>query len=93
MENPTHSFRETNLVLRFYELQIKSKTVISWSLQKKKEGIFCSNYFVKISFFLIFVFYQCISVLNTLLEYAYFYISKNITSYAFLLVFNIVESF
>ena len=32
------------------------------------------------------------SVLNKLLEYKYFYISKNITSYTFLLVFEIVES-
>ena len=32
------------------------------------------------------------SVLNTLLEYTYFYISKNITSYTFLLVFKIFES-
>ena len=30
MENPTHSFREINLVLRFIsDLQIKSKTVMS----------------------------------------------------------------
>ena len=40
MENPTHSFRETNLVLQLMqESQIKSKTVMSWSSQKKKEGI------------------------------------------------------
>ena len=32
------------------------------------------------------------SVLNTLSEYTYVYISKNITSYTFLLVFKIVES-
>ena len=31
------------------------------------------------------------SALNTLSEYIYFYISKNITSYTFLLVFKIVE--
>ena len=33
------------------------------------------------------------SVLNTLSEHPYFYISKNITSYTFLLLFKIVESF
>ena len=33
------------------------------------------------------------SVLNTLSEYTYFCISKKITSYTFLLVFKIVESF
>ena len=32
------------------------------------------------------------SVLDTLSEYTYFYILKNITSYTFLLVFKIVES-
>ena len=32
------------------------------------------------------------SVLNTLSEYRYFYISEIITSYTFLLVFKIVES-
>ena len=32
-------------------------------------------------------------VLNTLLEYTNFYISKNIASYTFLLVFKIVKSF
>ena len=32
------------------------------------------------------------SVLNTLSEHTYFYISKNVTSYTFLHVFKIVES-
>ena len=32
------------------------------------------------------------SVLNTLLEYTYFYISKDITSYTFLRVYKIVEN-
>ena len=32
------------------------------------------------------------SVLNTFSEHTYFYISKNITSYKFWLVFKIVES-
>ena len=45
MENPAHSFRETNLVLQLIkEEQIKSKTV-------KKEGIFCTVYFVQRKFF------------------------------------------
>ena len=52
MENPTHSFRETNLVLQLIkESQIKIKTVMSWSLRKKKEGIFCTVYFVRREFF------------------------------------------
>ena len=45
MENPTHTFRETNLVLQFIKyLQIKSKSVMSWSSRKKKQGI--NVYFV-----------------------------------------------
>ena len=32
------------------------------------------------------------SLLNTVSEYTHFYISKNITSYTFLLVFKFVES-
>ena len=35
MENPTHSFRETNLVIqlkiKLNQLQIKCKSVMSWS--------------------------------------------------------------
>ena len=47
IENPTHSFREMNLVLQLIqESQIKNKTVMSWRSQKKKEGIFCAVYFV-----------------------------------------------
>ena len=33
------------------------------------------------------------SVLNTLSEYTYFYITKDITSYTFSLVFKIVKSY
>ena len=52
MENPTHNFRETNLVLQFIrESQIKSKTVMSWSSLKKKEVIFCTVYIVQRKFF------------------------------------------
>ena len=48
MENPTYNFRETNLVLQLMqELQIKSKTVISWSWKKKKRAFFCTVYFVR----------------------------------------------
>ena len=43
MENPIYSFRETNLELQLrQESQIKSKTVISWSSRKKKQGILCT---------------------------------------------------
>ena len=43
MENPTHSFRETNLMLQLIqESQIKSKTVMSWSSRMKKRAFFVS---------------------------------------------------
>ena len=52
MENPTHSFRETNLVLQLKEeSQIKSKTVISWSSREEKEDIFCTIYFAQRKFY------------------------------------------
>ena len=69
MENPTHSFRETNLVLQLPCTTIKSETAISWSSRKKK---FSTVYFVR----------ECTN----------FYTSKNITSFTFLLVLEIVES-
>ena len=58
IENPTHNFKETNLVLQFIqEWEIKSKTVMSWTSQKKKAGIFYTVYFFQRKFFLTFVFY------------------------------------
>ena len=48
MENPEHSFRETDLVLQLIEEpQIKSKTVMSWSSRKETEGFFGTTYFVR----------------------------------------------
>ena len=82
METP-HIVLKTNLVLQLIqELQIKSKTVMSWSSGKKKDGIFCTAYFVRRKFYLTFVFFfSMCSVLHTLSEYTYFYISKSIASY------------
>ena len=65
---------------------------MSWSLRKKKEGIFCTVYFDRRNFFLHLCFISILSVLNTLSEYKYFYISKSISSYTFLLVFKIDEN-
>ena len=61
MENPTHSFRETNLVLQLIlELQIKSKTVMSCSSRKKKEDGFLYCLFSPMEIFLSFVLFQFI---------------------------------
>ena len=62
----------------------------SWSWRKK--GDFLYRLFCPKKVFLAFAFISIHSLLNTLSEYTYFYISKNITSYTFLLVFKIVES-
>ena len=62
MENPTYSFRKTNLVLHLiWESQTKSKTVMSWSSWMKKRvhflySLFCPNEI----FFNICVLSQCI---------------------------------
>ena len=56
-------------------------------LAKEKRGIFCTVYFVHSLCFI-----SMYSVLNTLSEYTCFYISKNFTSYTFLLVSKIVEN-
>ena len=64
IENPPYSFRETNLVLQLIkELQIKSKTVIVGTRKKKKDGIFCTIYFVRRNFI---CFISMSSVLNIL---------------------------
>ena len=80
MENPTKSFRETNLVLQLIEeSQIKSKTVMSWSSRKKKEGIFRTVYFVRKEFFFKdLCFISMYSVLNTISHYTHFHISKTL---------------
>ena len=47
MEDLTHNFRETILVLQLIqESRINSKTVMNWSSRKKKEGTFCNVYCV-----------------------------------------------
>ena len=60
MENATRTFREMNVVLQLvYKLQIKYKTLISWSLRKKKECIFCNVFFIWKTFFNICVLSWC----------------------------------
>ena len=86
MQNPTYCFRERNLVPQLLELQINSKTVMSWSSQKKKMAFFVPFILSERNFFKI-CFILMHSVLNTLLEYTYFYISENITSYTFVACF------
>ena len=59
MGNPTHFFREINLMFQLVlESWIRSKSVMSWNTQKKKECIFWNVYFVQRKFLLTFVFYH-----------------------------------
>ena len=91
MENPTYSFRETNLMIKLIqESQIKSKTVMSWSSRKKKEGIFYTVYFARKELFWDLCFISVYSVLNALSEYKS-YISKTLLHNLLLLVSKIVE--
>ena len=60
MENPIYIFREMDGVIQLIEeSQIKSKPLMNWS-SRKKEGIFCTVYFVGRKFFNICVLSQCI---------------------------------
>ena len=65
---------------------------MSQSSRKEKEDNFCTVYFFRRKFFLHLCFISVYSVLNKISEYTYFHISKNITSYTFLLVIKLVES-
>ena len=79
--------------LRFSLLRSKSKTVMSWSSRKKKECIFCNDYFcLKNFFFNICVLSQCV-VCWINFENIYFYILKNITSYDFCLFLISLKAF
>ena len=61
MGNPTHSFREKNLVPQpIEESQIKSKTVMSYSLRKKKRHFLYRLFCLKATFLKIYVLSQCI---------------------------------
>ena len=86
MENSTHSFREKNLVLQLMQgSQIKGKkNCDELELVKEKIGHFLYRLFCPKGIFLRFVFYSnVLYIVNTISEYTYFYISKNITSYTF----------
>ena len=94
MENPTHSFRETNLVLQPYKNR-KFKVKLRWvgARERKKRAFFVPIILSKGNFFNICVLSQCklywIPFQNI---YTFSYIIKDITLYTFSLIFKIVES-
>ena len=69
------------------------KLKVNWwwlgARKRKKRAFFCTVYVVERNFFKHSSFISMYNILNTLSEYIYFYISKNITSYNFLLVLKI----
>ena len=73
-------------------MQIKSKTVMSWSSRKKKEGIFCTVYFVRRNFFNICVLSQCIVYWTHFQNIHNFTYQKILLHTLLLLVFKTVES-
>ena len=64
---------------------------MTWSSRKKEDSTFLYRLFFPKEIFLTFMLYL-ICVLDTLSKYTYFYISKNINSYTFSLVFKFVKS-
>ena len=78
MENPTYVFRKMSFELQFiWESWMKNSDL---KLAKEKSVHFSSVHFA------------VRKVLNKPSKYVYFYISKNTTSYVFLLVFKVVKS-
>ena len=93
LENPTHAFTETSVVLQFtQEPWIKNETVMSWSWRKKKVYIFPTFILTQGNFVAFLYFISVHRVLNKFSECIDFYISKTITSYNLLLVFKIVKT-
>ena len=91
IENPTHSFRETNLVPQpIEESQIKSKTVMSWSLRQKKRVFFVPLILSEGNFFKICVLFQCI-VYWIYFQNMHTFIYQNILFHALLLLASKID--
>ena len=71
----------------------KLKVKLWWvGAPERKKRVFLYHLLCLLFIYCLLCFISMYSVLNTLSEYTYFYISKNITSYTFLLVLKIDES-
>ena len=91
-KNPTHSCRETNLVLKLIqESQIKINCD-ELELAQEKRGHILYHLFCPKEIFFNICFTSMYSLSNTLSECIYFYLSKSITSNTSLLVFKIDEN-
>ena len=92
IENP-HKTSERRALSFSSNKNLKLKVKLWWigARERKKRAFFVPFILSKRHFFNICILSQC-SVLNTRSEYTCFYISKNITSYTFLLVFKVSKS-
>ena len=89
MENPTHSFRETNVVLKLIqESEIKSKTdELELAKEKRRHflyRLFCPNFFLLLKICVISQFVVCWIYFRNIHTFTY---QKNITSYSFVACF------
>ena len=83
-----HSFKEKNFVLQLiHESQIKSKSVMSWSSRKKKEGIYGLRYPKK--FLLTFI--SIYSIVYTFRIYILLHTKKTLLHTLLLLILEFVE--
>ena len=89
IENPIHSFRQI-LCFSSYK-NLKVKLLLAGACKRKKRAFFVPLILSEVDLFKHLCIISMYGVLNTLSEYTYFYVSKNITSYKFLLVFKIAE--
>ena len=75
MENPTHSFRQTNLVLQLIEeSRIKSKTLMSWNRERKNKAFFVPFILSKRNFLISVFFLDVYCIEHTFRIYIYIYI-------------------
>ena len=91
MENPTHSCREWGTLCFSSYKNCKLKVKLRWvgARERKKEGIFCTVYFLRRIIFFISMY----SVLNTLSEYTYFYKQKTLLHTLFCLFLKLSKAF
>ena len=83
----------TVLGRQIQELQIKSKSMMCWNLRKKKEGIFCTVYFVRMEIFLALAFYLSLQHIEYTMRIYILLRIKNQLLHTFLVLpFKIVES-
>ena len=85
--------RRTLSFSSYKNLKLKIKFWWLGARKRKKRAIFVLFILSKGNHFLTYFFISMYSVINTLSEYTYFYVSKNITSYIFCLFLKSPKAF